>query len=459
MALPAAPLVSCNSQRCLAESGDLDHIQLGKGVGYSVGSKVSFRSPRFARFSLLDLEQSVASCAARLPIAAKEAVMARWDANLPNDSSIADQCCGRWRGARLPLYLIVVILLLTFPTCGQDSRSAAMTTTRDEISSSGRLPANPQEEVRLGDAYLSGKGITKDPARAAFWYRKAADAGDPTAQNNLGYLYLTGTGIDHDEAEAAKWFARSLAGGSQQGKLNLALIYLKGSEKLRDLSLARDLLNELVQKGNAHAEDVLGVMYLTGEGVQQDVAVAEKWFMRAAKHGDAHGQYALGVMNSFQPGHEHNLLKAAKFLRRSAHGGYTRAMYLLGFLLVNYPEIPQKRPNEALDMLTRAAEGGQWEASALLGVLARDGRGMNPDPATAFRWFLIGTRQGGSEAQHRAGQDLSNCRQALNSDQQDQELRAAEQWLAQHSDADVYVFGDGLTIPQRAAYLLGNRSH
>ena len=375
--------------------------------------------------------------------------MVRWTPRLFGFSFVAAPPHGR---ERFLLYLIVFIILLTSPSCGQGPASAMG--ARNENSSSVRIARSPQEELHLGNAYLKGSGVTKDPARAAIWYRKAADAGDPAAQNNLGYLYLTGTGIDRDEEQAAKWFARAIAGGSEQAKFNLALIYLKGPDRLRDTSLGIDLLNQLARKHNARAEDSLGVLYLTGNGVRQDLTAAEQWFSRSAKHGDPHGQYVMGAFNSVQPGHERNLPKALKFLRRSAHGGFTRAMFLLGFLIVQHPETSQKDPNEAVVMLTRAAEAGEWEASAMLGVLAREGRGMKPDPAKAFRWFLIESRQGGPEAEQNVRQDLASCRQALSSDQQDQELRAADEWLAQHGDRTVYVFRDGLVIPRRAVYLV-----
>jgi hypothetical protein len=348
----------------------------------------------------------------------------------------------------------VAILLVNAPACAQipvAQPGSAVLNTSERREAPGMPPAAPEEQTRLANAYVTGRGVSKDPVRAAFWYRKAADAGDPAAQNSLGYLYLTGTGVNRDEAEAAQWFARALAGGSQEGKLNLALIYLKGSGRLTDVPLAVDLLRQLAGKGNTRAEDVLGVVYLTGDGVRPDRAIAEKWFLRAARHGDAHGQYAIGALNSIEAGHEHNLPKAAEYLRRSAQGGYIRAMYVLGFVLVNHPEIPQKYPNEGVDMLTRAAEAGQWEASALLGVLTRDGRGMNPDLATAFRWFVIEAKQGGVDAEQSARQDLARCGQTLSANEQDRELRAAELWLAQHSDSNVFVYKDGLTISQAGA--------
>ncbi len=44
-----------------------------------------------------------------------------------------------------------------------------------------------------------------DYARAASWYRKAADQGNATAQFALAGMYVTGRGVPHDYAEAYKW--------------------------------------------------------------------------------------------------------------------------------------------------------------------------------------------------------------------------------------------------------------
>lgn len=348
-----------------------------------------------------------------------------------------------------------LILALAVAVHGQTTASdSAILTTAEQTA--GHNPADPHQQARLGDAYLTGRGVAKDPARAAYWYRKAADAGIPAAQNQLGYLYLTGIGVESNEAEASKWFARAIAGGSQQGKLNLALIYLEGSPKMRHPSLGRDLLLQLAEKGNAHAEELLGVLYLNGEGVPKDTSVAENWFRRSAKQGNAGAQYVLGQLKSVDPDHKQDLPGAVKLLRKSAHSGYVPAIYLLGTLLLNHPEIPQKRPREAFTLLNQAAEAGVWEASAALGVLARDGWGTARNIGASFRWFLIESKQGGPEAEQAARDDLDSCRQVLDADQQKQEVQAAEAWLAQHSERNLYVTKDGLTIPMRAVYRVGD---
>lgn len=299
-----------------------------------------------------------------------------------------------------------------------------------------------QQELRLAGEYLVGKGVAKDPAQAAYWFRKAADQGDPGAQNELGYLYIWGIGVDRDETQAFKWFARAAGAGLQQGKLNLAVMYLKGIGMARDTGMARDLLTELAEKGNGRAADYLGILYFEGYNVPQDRSVAEQWFARSAKDKNPEGEYAMGQLYSVASAHEHDFRKAAKFLRDSAGAGYVPALYTLGVLLVNHPEIAQKKTGEAFWMLERAAEAGTWQSSAELGVLARDGRGTRQDVREAYRWFTIAAKQGGPEADESTRANRETCRAALAAGEQDEELRAAESWLADHPHVELFVFND-----------------
>ena len=75
--------------------------------------------------------------------------------------------------------------------------------------------------------YANGEGVTRNDEEAAKWIRKAADQGDPHAQNNLGVMYATGRGLPKDYAEAEKWFRLAADSGDAKGKENL--------EKLKDL--------------------------------------------------------------------------------------------------------------------------------------------------------------------------------------------------------------------------------
>ena len=52
---------------------------------------------------------------------------------------------------------------------------------------------------------FNGKGVAKDEASAATWFRRAALAGNPVGQNRLARMLAAGRGIRTDAVEAAKW--------------------------------------------------------------------------------------------------------------------------------------------------------------------------------------------------------------------------------------------------------------
>ena len=98
----------------------------------------------------------------------------------------------------------------------------------------------------LGFKYNNGEGVPQNYAKAARWYRRAAEQGDPTAQLLLGFKYASGEGVPQNYAEAVRWYRRA------------------------------------VGQGDADAQYDLGLKYLDGEGVPQDYARAYGWFNLAA---------------------------------------------------------------------------------------------------------------------------------------------------------------------------------
>ena len=66
-------------------------------------------------------------------------------------------------------------------------------------------------QYNLGAFYANGRGVKKDPAEAAKWYRKAAEQGNSLAEYYLGGLYEKGEGVNLDRTEAAKWYRKAAA--------------------------------------------------------------------------------------------------------------------------------------------------------------------------------------------------------------------------------------------------------
>ena len=86
-------------------------------------------------------------------------------------------------------------------------------------------------QFALGFIYDTAKGMPRDDAAAAKWYREAADQGVAGAQYNLGAMYADGHGVPRDYIEAYKWLsvaaARSTAAQDRDAALKMRDVVAK----------------------------------------------------------------------------------------------------------------------------------------------------------------------------------------------------------------------------------------
>jgi len=298
-----------------------------------------------------------------------------------------------------------------------------------------------KQELELAADYFVGRGVPRDLSQAAYWYRKAADQGNPTAQVDLGYMYTVGMGVSRDTAEAAKWYRRAASSNSPDAKVNLASLYMRGDGVKQDNGEALRLLKSAAEKGYGRADAYLGLANYLGVGVPIDHPAAEAWFKKGVKQHDPEAEYFLAVMDSNEPGRTPDLARDADLLRLSVARGYVEAMHALGLLLVNHPELPQAK-DEATDALKAAASGGSWRASAVMGTLARDGRLIPKDQRAAYRWYRIAVLQGGSPAESYLHLELQ--RLATNLVETASVEQEAAAWLQLHPNHDLFVYKNEL---------------
>ena len=138
-----------------------------------------------------------------------------------------------------------------------------------------RIPTDPErisvkQEIKLGAAYLAGRGVSQDYTKAAYWYERAANAGDPLAQNEIGYLYQAGIGVQRDPARAVQWYQRAADGGYLEAKVNLGTAYLWGIGVKKDAQLGYELIHQAAIRNSGLADAYLGEMYYFGLGVPVD---------------------------------------------------------------------------------------------------------------------------------------------------------------------------------------------
>src|SRR5256885_4472132 len=68
-------------------------------------------------------------------------------------------------------------------------------------------------QSNMGAAFLEGRGVERDPDKAAGWLRQAAGQGDPGGQRNLALCCYNGWGVPQDQVEAARWYEKAAAQG------------------------------------------------------------------------------------------------------------------------------------------------------------------------------------------------------------------------------------------------------
>jgi TPR repeat protein len=299
-----------------------------------------------------------------------------------------------------------------------------------------------KEEVELGAAYFAGRGVPQDEKRAAYWYEKAANAGDPGAQKQIGYFYDVGIGVKRDPAQAVRWYQRAVASGLISAKVNLGVAFLLGESVTKDSAMAENLFHQAYAQGNGLAACYLGEMYFRGIGVERDQAAGERWYEAGAKLHDPKSEFLLANLLWYRQKNESELKKAIKLLRESAGSGFVTAKHQLGVILVKKPELAATT-QEAPALLKDAADAGEWRSSVALGVLSRDGIGVPVDPRTAYYHYRVAALQGGDEAQKIVANDLETIAVQLGSEQTATVDGEAKAWFENHHFALQFINKDG----------------
>ncbi|TXH33773.1 MAG: sel1 repeat family protein [Rhodospirillaceae bacterium] len=266
---------------------------------------------------------------------------------------------------------------------------------------------NPVAAYNLGKIYESGSGgIAKDYAKAATWYRQAAEIGStPTqfdgtqlgpqaadlmfaaqlySQYGLARLYEAGRGVPQDSNEAVRWYRRAADQDLDLAQLQLVRIYRHGSGAIApDLAEATKWLERVAQGGNVAAMADLGTAYLQGIGVEKNAKTAHDWYERAAALGNGDALYNLGLL--YQSGYsgQPDPIRAADYYNRAANQKNGRAMLALGDLYADGQGVPRNRV-QALVWYELAADNGIAEAIAKRDALTRELSEADVDQANAM---------------------------------------------------------------------------
>ena len=315
---------------------------------------------------------------------------------------------------------------------------------------------NARARITMGEMYLEGVGVAKDPEMAVRWLQRAQEAEPSEASfllariqegaNNheaalegfrksamnqylpammyLGNKLLTGQGVKADLEEARKWFTKAVENGAPQAKVNLGVIAeteaviekSKGesadqAKVTEGLKKALALYNEAAELKVPDAYNKIGFFYENALGVAKDEAKAAGQYKLGADAGQASSLYRLALMNEEGRGvKEKNESEALNLFYTAAKGGFPAAQLALGERYRAGKSSLQKDPVAAQAWFERAAQAGDVSAQLQLANMYERGEAGPQNFKAASELYLEAAKKNSPVAMYQLADMLEKGR-------------------------------------------------
>jgi hypothetical protein len=149
---------------------------------------------------------------------------------------------------------------------------------------------NDRAQVTLGKMYFDGVGgVKQDYAKAAEYFRRAAEQGNSLAEFNYGICLDTGRGVRQDPEQALQWYVKAAEKGVMEARLNAAVML----EKRNDTEKALEYYRIAADSGNPLAMRKVATMYMAEGQSESRVAAGVLYLRDAARRGDVRAQVML----------------------------------------------------------------------------------------------------------------------------------------------------------------------
>ena len=233
----------------------------------------------------------------------------------------------------------------------------AMSARQDALSSlrARAMRGDRGAQYQLGRLYYAGDQVGQDAARAALWYRRAAEQGELAAQAGLAELYLNGEGVGPDRARAMYWYGLAAEQGDTAARDRLAA--LQEAQENRPAAPAEPPAPQPV-RDSAQADYERGLGYALGAGAARDEARAFGYFQEAARAGHAPAMYRLALAYARGEGVGQDAERAAEWQQKAALRGHAIAQRSLALMYLNGAGVKPDRAR-ALAWYEIVAAGGQ----------------------------------------------------------------------------------------------------
>ncbi len=175
------------------------------------------------------------------------------------------------------------------------SASSAVTsaTTDDEITllQKAAWSGDAEAQFRLGECYISGKGVEINKEYALMWFKKADLQNHKEAEIAMKAIYANGVWVD--SKNNLEWVRKAANQGHPQAQYELAVNYENEYGVTVDKEKAFMWYLKAADQGHVNALIVLGRIYADGNGVKKDEEKAFQAFFKAAEKNDPIAQITV----------------------------------------------------------------------------------------------------------------------------------------------------------------------
>ena len=331
------------------------------------------------------------------------------------------------------LLLAAITAIVFYPAAARWGKprvaSAAPNTAAGAAGAAGANPQSGETEMRLLET--------------------AAENGDISAQYRLGNKYRDGKDAPCDMAKAAGWYRKAAENGSAEADVELGVMYSNAIVSVQPVDWARVAAawERESEAGNDQSQRRLGECYRNARGVPHDPEKAVYWLQKSAEQENVVALFSLGQMYYGNRGLPRDDAKAFYWVEKAARKGYGMAeidlsrMHTAGIGTT-------KNPAEAFSWAKSAAEKGFPTAQVTLAKMYFEGTGVPKNVDSAILWCRKAAQQGNGVAQQMLDQILSGSNQTSSPDIKGftELLRLAESGnaAAQLEVGSYYMMGKGV---------------
>jgi TPR repeat protein len=183
------------------------------------------------------------------------------------------------------------------------------------------------EEHKL---YLAGVAAREDGAHetALRNFLAASRLGHVAASYEIAQAYLDGRGVSRNDSKGREWLEVAAKRGDARARYDIGAAYYHGNGVPQDYGRAVQYLSKAAVQGHPEAQFLVGEAFSNGYGVEKNPAWAARWYGKAARQGLSEAQFAYGAVEAAGVGLPKNRVSGHRWLTLAALQGHEQAVVL-----------------------------------------------------------------------------------------------------------------------------------